>query len=107
MAERIRPPAQQQDAPSAFSWVITSWSQENKFTCSKELRSAAQVIYFWLLISLTEGYVMFASQAALFPLQREPFSCRDTHAFQQNLSSASYSLYSFCCFFLYFKMRFM
>jgi hypothetical protein len=50
---------------------------------------------------------MFALQAALFPLQREPFSCRDTHAFQQNLISASYSLYSFCSFFLCFKMRFM
>ena len=50
---------------------------------------------------------MFASEAALFPLQRELFSCRNTHAFQQNLISSSYSLYSFCSFFLCFKNRFM
>jgi len=50
---------------------------------------------------------MFALRAALFPLQREPFSCRDTHTFQQNLISPSYSLYSFCSFFLYFKIRFI
>jgi len=43
---------------------------------------------------------MFASRAALFPLQREPFSCRNTHPFQQNLISPSYSLDSFWRFFL-------
>ena len=89
MAARIRRQAPRQVAPSAISsrHGIVAAGRQIHVQQGVEIGRTSDLFLAADMVD-EQGLAMFASQAALFPLQRDSFSCRNTHAFQQILISA-------------------
>jgi hypothetical protein len=87
MAAKILPRARRQAARLHISLLMAPLRQPRAFTFDRASKSADRAICFCLRELIPRGSPMFESRAALFPLQKDGFSCHDAHAFNRNSSS--------------------